>query len=288
MAPVAWDEVVFTHDKKAKEKVRKCGTSAKRKALQLGKSARVFSAVIHFNPTYGELDGAVFVPEDEEIPDVNQFLAELANGTHQIGGQRRVTRRRQKKTEAEPSQITEETSRIKVVEVASSVKEEPETVAAEDAAANEITSEDTDAPHEIEADNHGVGTFGGATPGAQQDEAPSDEDPISSADQGLLTGTAKFDQNVSGVGDSVMGGNDTASAINASEEDSFVGLLEIGLHDLLEMEADGACAPAAGPVDASKLSILEEWSSNIIPDRERFDSPESKETSKLDKFTKPG
>lgn len=75
MAPMVPGEVVFTHDKKAKEKVRKCGTSAKRKALQLGKGARVFSAVIHFNPTYGQLDGAVHIPEGQSMPDVNEFVS---------------------------------------------------------------------------------------------------------------------------------------------------------------------------------------------------------------------
>lgn len=69
--------IVYEHDKRAKEKVRKCGGSAKRKTLKLGQEARVFTATIHFNPTYGQLDGAVHVPEGQSIPDINQFVSQL-------------------------------------------------------------------------------------------------------------------------------------------------------------------------------------------------------------------
>ncbi|KAJ0359366.1 hypothetical protein COL26b_014372 [Colletotrichum chrysophilum] len=269
MAPVVPDEAVFTYDKKAKEKVRKCGTSAKRKAVQLGKAARVFSAVIHFNPTYGQLDGAVYIPEGQSMPDVNQFLEKVVNGTHELVGQRRGTRRRRKTTDAEPSQILMETGNTRMVEVASSMKEEPDFVVTEVAGTNGVTNEDADAPHEIEADEHCVAIFGNTASDCQRDEAPSGKDPISLADHRLPTETAQFGQDVCGTEDYVMGGTDTASAINQSEEDSFVGLLEFGLHDLLEMEGDGNCAPVLGPVDESGLGKLEGGSTDINSDQER-------------------
>ncbi|GKT61195.1 patatin-like serine hydrolase [Colletotrichum tofieldiae] len=82
MAGASSEKTTCLYDKRAKDKVRKSGGSAKRKAVQLGEEARVFSAVVHFNPTYGRLDGAIHVPEGQHIPDVNGFLAELLNGLH--------------------------------------------------------------------------------------------------------------------------------------------------------------------------------------------------------------
>ncbi|OHE90304.1 hypothetical protein CORC01_14391 [Colletotrichum orchidophilum] len=76
---------VDTREKRAKDKVRKSGPSAQGKALQLGEFAGVFSAVVYFNPTYGWLDGAIHVPEGQDIPDVNGFLEELLNGSHSTG-----------------------------------------------------------------------------------------------------------------------------------------------------------------------------------------------------------
>ncbi|WQF77094.1 hypothetical protein CDEST_02108 [Colletotrichum destructivum] len=82
MAGASSETTIYTYDKRAKDKVRKSGDSAKRKAVQLGEGARVFSAVVHFNPTHERLDGAIHVPEGQSIPDVNGFLAELLNGLH--------------------------------------------------------------------------------------------------------------------------------------------------------------------------------------------------------------
>ncbi|KAH0419499.1 hypothetical protein CcaCcLH18_14368 [Colletotrichum camelliae] len=191
MAPVASRDAVFTYDKKAKEKVRKRGSSAKLKAVQTGKGAGVFSAVIYFNPTYGQLDGAVHVPEGQSMPDVNQFLAELANGTHEIGGQRRGTRRRRKTIDAEPSHLMD-TGDIRTGEATSSVKEDPGSVSAKDAAADEFASGDADAPHKIEAGEHCLATFSNTASDTQQGEAPSEEDPFSSAGQGSPTEAALF------------------------------------------------------------------------------------------------
>ncbi|KAK1966791.1 hypothetical protein LY78DRAFT_669483 [Colletotrichum sublineola] len=75
-AGLAWwcaVDTSHTYGKRAKDKVRKSGSSAKRKAIQLGKEAGVFSAVVYFNPTYGCLEGAVHVPDGQVIPDVNRF-----------------------------------------------------------------------------------------------------------------------------------------------------------------------------------------------------------------------
>ncbi|WQF76850.1 hypothetical protein CDEST_01864 [Colletotrichum destructivum] len=269
MAPVASDEIVFIHDKKAKEKVRKCGGSAKRKAVQLGKGARVFSAVVHFNPTYGELDGAVYVPQGQSIPDVNQFLAELTNGMRGIGGQRRVTRRRRGKTTPEPSQTTVEASDNKVGELTDSATGAGDASAAEDAEGNEITNEgtnevtngDSDAPHEVEAIDNDVADDCGIGLDDQQDEARWDQDPTNPAQQKESKETALFNEGLNDkVEDFVMVDTDTTAETKADEEASFIALLEVGMHDLFEVEAEttsrldltgGVCLPASGPVDNS-------------------------------------
>ncbi|OHE91427.1 hypothetical protein CORC01_13292 [Colletotrichum orchidophilum] len=278
MAPVVSGEVVFTYDKKAKEKVRKCGGSAKRKAVQLGQGAGVFSAVIHFNPTYGQLDGAVYIPEGQSIPDVNHFLAELANGERGTGGQRRVTRRRRKKTAPESSQIPVETTEINVGEFGSIMHEEPNTVA--DATANEVTSEDADAdaPHEIEADGDGAVVFGGTASDAQQEDAHLDEDTKNQAEHELSTDTELFNHDVNGMmEDYVMIDTDTAGATGAGEESSFFDLLEDGLQDLFEMEA---FAPSLGSYGDSELGEMEGRSSDTILGRERLEVETWGETEK--------
>nr|XP_036584500.1 zinc C2H2 type domain containing protein [Colletotrichum truncatum]KAF6794018.1 zinc C2H2 type domain containing protein [Colletotrichum truncatum] len=74
------DGVVYTYDHASKEKVRKRGGTAKHRAVKLGKDAKVFSATVHFNPTYEQLDGAIYVPKD------------LYNGLPPISRRRRNTR----------------------------------------------------------------------------------------------------------------------------------------------------------------------------------------------------
>ncbi|GKT88533.1 patatin-like serine hydrolase [Colletotrichum tofieldiae] len=63
MAGASSEKTIYTYDKRAKDKVRKSGDSAKGKAVQLGEVARVFSTVVYFNPTHGRLDGAIHVPK---------------------------------------------------------------------------------------------------------------------------------------------------------------------------------------------------------------------------------
>ncbi|KAL4403530.1 hypothetical protein CABS03_15181 [Colletotrichum abscissum] len=70
---------VEAREKRAKDKVRKSGTSAQGKALRLGEFADVFSAVVYYNPTYRWLDGAIHVPEGQDVPDVNAFFAQILN-----------------------------------------------------------------------------------------------------------------------------------------------------------------------------------------------------------------
>ncbi|KAK1641525.1 hypothetical protein BDP81DRAFT_403559 [Colletotrichum phormii] len=255
MAPVVSNEVVFTYDKKAKEKVRKCGASAKRKAVQLGKGAQVFSAVIHFNPTHGQLDGAVYVPDGQSIPDVNGFLAELVNGMHGGVRRRRVIRRQRKRTTSEPGQNTVETGdNVEMGEVGSSVQGEPDVVGVEDAKAKEALSGDVDAPHEIEADDDGAAVFGGTVSDVPQDHADVDEDPNNPAGYQLPADTALFKHDVEGLmGGFVMSDTDTASAMNAAGEDSFLGLPEIDLHDLFEMEACASTFRSVGKVEGGDI-----------------------------------
>ncbi|KAL0929492.1 uncharacterized protein CTRU02_215658 [Colletotrichum truncatum] len=268
MAPVtSGGEVAFVYDKKAKEKVRKCGGSAKRKAVQLGKGARVFSAVIHFNPTYGKLDGAVYVPQGESIPDVNQFLAELANGMPRIGGQRRATRRatRRRRGETitpESSHATMETSDNKFGELAGSVTREDDASAAEAANANddvkEIAHEEPDAPHDVEAIDSYVADFGGLALDAQKDDAGLDEDPMNPAQHELSTETCLFSQNLNEMtAEFTISDANVAGETNAAEEVSFMRLLEVGMHDMFDMDANistcdnNVCLPTSGPVDNS-------------------------------------
>ncbi|WQF90552.1 hypothetical protein CDEST_15566 [Colletotrichum destructivum] len=270
MAPVASDEIVFIHDKKAKEKVRKCGGSAKRKAVQLGKGARVFSAVVHFNPTYGELDGAVYVPQGQSIPDVNQFVT---GGTHQRHARNwRSTSGHTPSTGEdypEPSQTTVEASDNKVGELTDSATGAGDASAAEDAEGNEITNEgtnevtngDSDAPHEVEAIDNGVADDCGIGLDDQQDEARWDQDPTNPAQQKESKETALFNEGLNDkVEDFVMVDTDTTAETKADEEASFIALLEVGMHDLFEVEAEttsrldltgGVCLPASGPVDNS-------------------------------------
>ncbi|WQF76909.1 hypothetical protein CDEST_01923 [Colletotrichum destructivum] len=278
MAPLASDEIVFTYDKKAKEKVRKCGGSAKRKALKLGQGARVFSAVVHFNPTYGKLDGAVYVPQGQSIPDVNQFLTELANGMQGIGGQRRVTRRRRGETTPKPSQTTVEASDTKVGELTGSATGEGDASAAEVADANEVANEDSDAPHEIETNDNGVADICGIASDAQQDDARLDEDPVNLAQHEIPTETALFSEDRNDMTeDFAMVDTDLAAETKADEEASFIALLEVGMHDLFEMEAettsrfdltDGGCLSTSGPVDNSGQ---EERPNTTMPDWESGD-----------------
>ncbi|KAK1656941.1 hypothetical protein BDP55DRAFT_687469 [Colletotrichum godetiae] len=276
MAPVSSDKIVFTYDKKAKEKVRKCGASGKRKAVQLGEGAQVFSAVIHFNPTYGQLDGAVHVPDGQSIPDVNRFLAELVNGMHGCGRRRRVSRRRRKRLTSEPGQSPAEIGdSIEVGEVGSSVRGTPDTVGDEDATAKEVTSGEADAPYEVEADDGGAAVFCGTVSGFQQDEADVGEPPSNPAKQGHRTDLAPLNHDVEGImGDFIMSDADTAGSINAVEEGSFLGLPEIDLRDLFEMEA---CASTFLPVGDSELG-KQGQSSDAIPDQERSEVETSGET----------
>ncbi|KAF4418768.1 hypothetical protein CFRS1_v014958 [Colletotrichum fructicola] len=68
-------EKVSAEEKKAKDKVRKSGRSAEGKIIQLGETSQVFSTVVYFNPTHDRLEGAVYVPGGQYMPDVNGFVS---------------------------------------------------------------------------------------------------------------------------------------------------------------------------------------------------------------------
>ncbi|KAK2728906.1 hypothetical protein CKAH01_10734 [Colletotrichum kahawae] len=53
--------------------------------MQLGETSQVFSAVVYFNPTYERLEGAVYIPEGQYMPDVNGFLVELLKDSRDKG-----------------------------------------------------------------------------------------------------------------------------------------------------------------------------------------------------------
>ncbi|KDN60302.1 hypothetical protein CSUB01_12560 [Colletotrichum sublineola] len=277
MAPVTSHEVVFTYDKKAKEKVRKCGGSAKRKAVQLGLGARVFSAVVHFNPTYGKLDGAVYVPQGQSIPNVNQFvsvgnrqvvwgsdvgldqLAELANGMHGVGGQRRLTRRRRVETPSDPVQVMVEASDNKAGELTGRERGEGDTSSAEDAEANE----ESDAPHELEADENGVADTCGVALGAHQGDTRLDEEPMDPSQHEVPKETALLSEahDDDMTEDFVMVDTSTAAEADVGAEASFIDLLGDGMHDLFGMVddtntrfgvTDSIALPTSGPADSSE------------------------------------
>ncbi|KAJ0333834.1 hypothetical protein KNSL1_013722 [Colletotrichum chrysophilum] len=99
-------EKVSAEEKKAKDKVRKSGRSAEGKIIQLGETSQVFSTVVYFNPTYERLEGAVYVPEGQYMPDVNGFLVELLKDSRDKGpghGPRRAQTDRQLR---QPSRAT--------------------------------------------------------------------------------------------------------------------------------------------------------------------------------------
>ncbi|KAK1624556.1 hypothetical protein BDP81DRAFT_475039 [Colletotrichum phormii] len=109
-------------------------------------------------------------------------------------------------------------------EVGSSVQGEPDVVGVEDAKAKEALSGDVDAPHEIEADDDGAAVFGSTVSDVPQDHADVDEDPNNPAGYQLPADTALFKHDVEGLmGGFIMSDTDTASAMNAAGEDSFLG-----------------------------------------------------------------
>ncbi|KAK1659751.1 hypothetical protein BDP55DRAFT_636591 [Colletotrichum godetiae] len=65
-------------------KAREFGGSIKQQVSRLGHEAGVFSAVVYYNPISGRFDGAAFVPEGHDVPDVNRLLRVLLNGTEPI------------------------------------------------------------------------------------------------------------------------------------------------------------------------------------------------------------
>ncbi|WQF77060.1 hypothetical protein CDEST_02074 [Colletotrichum destructivum] len=150
--------------------------------------------------------------------------------------------------------------------------------AAEVADANEVANEDSDAPHEIETNDNGDADICGIASDAQQDDARLDEDPVNLAQHEIPTETALFSEDRNDMTeDFVMVDTDPAAETNAGEEDSFIGFLEVGMHDLFEMEAettsrfdltDGGCQSTSGPVDNSGQ---EERPNTTMPDWESGD-----------------
>ncbi|KAE9567986.1 hypothetical protein CGMCC3_g15833 [Colletotrichum fructicola] len=78
-------EKVSAEEKKAKDKVRKSGRSAEGKIIQLGETSQVFSTVVYFNPTHDRLEGAVYVPGGQYMPDVNGFAHDNSVGINGAG-----------------------------------------------------------------------------------------------------------------------------------------------------------------------------------------------------------
>ncbi|KXH63017.1 hypothetical protein CNYM01_10827 [Colletotrichum nymphaeae SA-01] len=62
-------------------KARAFGGSIKQQVSRLGHEAGIFSAVIYYNPISERFDGAAYVPEGHDVPDVTRLLKVLLNGT---------------------------------------------------------------------------------------------------------------------------------------------------------------------------------------------------------------
>ncbi|KAJ4307333.1 hypothetical protein N0V88_000716 [Collariella sp. IMI 366227] len=60
-------------EKRRREKARKRGKSAMRKALETGRDCEIFTAFVYWNPTHRRLEGTVYLPEDVDLPNVNDF-----------------------------------------------------------------------------------------------------------------------------------------------------------------------------------------------------------------------
>ncbi|KAK6222518.1 patatin-like serine hydrolase [Colletotrichum tabaci] len=157
MAGATSGKTIHAYSKRAKDKVRKSGDSAKRKAVQLGQEARVFSAVLHFNPTYRRLDGAVHVPEGQSIPDVNGFLADLLSRSRdpqRAPMRHQPVQDRPGGSAALHDEITAETGNIEI-----------------DANAEGTVDADADISHNIAADRNSADWIG--NPRAGHDDTPT-------------------------------------------------------------------------------------------------------------------
>lgn len=65
------------HTTQQKDKARKRSITAKRKALALGKDCDIFSIVAYYNPTHDQLEGAIWIPKGQSIPDMNKLVSAL-------------------------------------------------------------------------------------------------------------------------------------------------------------------------------------------------------------------
>ncbi|KAH9225167.1 hypothetical protein K456DRAFT_1421164 [Colletotrichum gloeosporioides 23] len=150
---------VHNYAKSAKDKVRKSGTSAERKIFQLGEKSQVFSTVVYFNPTYERLEGAVYVPEGQYVPDVNGFLIELLKDSCDKGpghGPRRAQTYRQLSQNAQTSRAT-----VRVESDMGAASTEVGAAAEERAHANTVASQS----HGDNVGINGAGCAGEATIG---------------------------------------------------------------------------------------------------------------------------
>ncbi|KAK3934158.1 hypothetical protein QBC46DRAFT_400536 [Diplogelasinospora grovesii] len=59
------------HTKRQKEMARKRAASAENKAFKTGAACNIFVAYVYWNPTSRELEGQGYLPDDMDIPDVN-------------------------------------------------------------------------------------------------------------------------------------------------------------------------------------------------------------------------
>ncbi|KZL70485.1 C2H2 finger domain-containing protein [Colletotrichum tofieldiae] len=221
------DDILYEHGKKAKDKVRKCGGSVIRKTLKLGQEAGVFTATIHYNPTYGQLDGAVHVPEGQSIPDVKQLLLDLYHGRQHIDRRRRsrATRPTARHQRRESTPILDEIT----VETSDSENQKLPTVAVDGG-----DTGDTDADPQL------------ASGGDQHDAGPLEAKAVTAGLQGSLGDAVyKLTDDVNNVDNANVDADDSPEATCNATESAGSGT-DSGISDREDLIAQGTCGMKIG------------------------------------------
>ncbi|TIC97268.1 hypothetical protein CH35J_006541 [Colletotrichum higginsianum] len=247
MAGATSGKTIHAYSKRAKDKVRKSGDSAKRKAVQLGQEARVFSAVLHFNPTYRRLDGAVHVPEGQSIPDVNGFLAELLSRSRdpqRAPMRHQPVQDRPGGSAALHDEITAETGNIEI-----------------DANAEGTVDADADISHNIAADRNSADWIG--NPRAGHDDTPTattDPDDETQRHRGMGNDLAFFGASRDAENQEMPDG---AVADGVSGHDTSIRMFDVGSQDVFEMEEAGNKAQTGRSKDISDWQVVDARNANV-------------------------
>ncbi|GKT88558.1 C2H2 finger domain-containing protein [Colletotrichum tofieldiae] len=204
------DDILYEHGKKAKDKVRKCGGSVIRKTLKLGQEAGVFTATIHYNPTYGQLDGAVHVPRARASRTSSNCRATRPTARHQ---------------RRESTPILDEIT----VETSDSENQKLPTVAVDGG-----DTGDTDADPQL------------ASGGDQHDAGPLEAKAVTAGLQGSLGDAVyKLTDDVNNVDNANVDADDSPEATCNATESAGSGT-DSGISDREDLIAQGTCGMKIG------------------------------------------